>query len=85
MTFKGRGGPGSSRITIPYNDPDRKNEDIIQGTYELKNLIMIGRCYTICKKMDICMKNKFPLIIKLSMESFGVIYFLCTPSKIKSE
>ena len=92
MTFKGRGESGFISITMSHSDADngdkleksekkKKNDNIIQGTYELKNLIMFGKCYTICRNIDIYMKSNFPLVIKLTVTSLGVIYFLCTPSK----
>jgi proliferating cell nuclear antigen len=56
-------------------------DGIIQGTYELKNLILFTKCSGLCTNIELYMKNDYPLLIKYTVSSLGKIIFCATPIK----
>lgn len=52
---------------------------IAQGIYELKYLVYLSKCQSMCEKIQICMKNKYPLFITYSIGSMGRILVVLMP------
>lgn len=52
---------------------------IVQGIYELKNLVLFGKCGALCDNIEIFMKNNYPLIIRYTVGSLGRIMLVITP------
>lgn len=53
-----------------------KTNQIIQGIFELKNLVMFSKCASLCSDIEIYIKNDYPLVIRYSVATLGRI-FLC--------
>lgn len=52
---------------------------IVQGVYELKNLVLFTKCTNLCNNIEIFMKNDYPLVIKYTVASLGHIHLCLTP------
>ena len=57
----------------------KNNDDIIQGVYDLKNLILFTKCTNLCTNVEIYMKNDYPIVIKYNVAELGNIH-LCLSS-----
>ena len=71
----------SSGLTIQKNT-DNIN-DIVQGTFELKYLIIFTRCSNLCSHVNLFLKNNYPLIVQYSVAKLGQIKFVLSQSKPK--
>lgn len=57
-----------------------KNDDeIIQGVYDLKNLILFTKCTNLCTNVELYMKNDYPIVIKYDVAQLGSVH-LCLSS-----
>ncbi|QKF94029.1 proliferating cell nuclear antigen [Fadolivirus algeromassiliense] len=54
---------------------------IVQGIYELKNLVLFSKCASLCNDIEIYMRNDFPLVIKYTVATLGRILLCLTPIK----
>ena len=57
----------------------KDNDEIIQGNYDLKNLILFTKCTNLCTNVELFMKSDYPLVIKYCVASLGYIH-LCLSS-----
>jgi proliferating cell nuclear antigen len=64
----------SSGLTIVKNT-NNANE-IVQGTFELKYLIIFTRCSSLCSHVNLFLKNNYPLIVQYSVAKLGQIKFV---------
>jgi len=71
----------SSGLTIQKNT-ENVNE-IVQGTFELKYLIIFTRCSNLCSHVNLFLKNNYPLIVQYSVAKLGQIKFVLSQSKPK--
>ena len=69
-------GQTSSGLAFVKNS---ENTDIIQGYYNLKNLILFTKCTNLCNQIEIYMKNNFPIVIKFSVGSLGSLKLALAP------
>lgn len=65
---------------------DKKNDSqsnlapqIVQGIFELKNLVLFSKCATLCNDIEIYMKNNYPLVIKYTVATLGRVILCLTP------
>lgn len=70
----GESGEGSNSFTIEHT-----GENIIQGVYNLKYLVLFTKCTNLSNSIEIYMKNDFPLILKYSCASLGNIKLVLAP------
>ena len=52
---------------------------IVQGIFELKNLVLFSKCASLCNDIEIYMRNNFPLVIKYTVASLGVCHLCLVP------
>lgn len=52
---------------------------MVQGIYELKNLVSFSKCASLCKDIEIFMKNDYPLVIKYTVATLGRVLLCLTP------
>ena len=57
----------------------QKNNDIVQGVFALKHLVLFTKCTNLCNSIEIYLKNDYPLIIKYSVASLGEIKLCLAP------
>ncbi len=71
----------SSGLTIDKNTEN--TNEIVQGTFELKYLIIFTRCSSLCSHVTLFLKNNYPLIVQFSVAKLGTIKFVLSQSKPK--
>jgi proliferating cell nuclear antigen PCNA len=81
-------GDSSERNTMFYADENgvkirfgEKSPEIVQGIFELKNLVLFSKYSNLCTDIQIFMKNNYPLCIKYSIATLGHLFFCLTPIK----
>lgn len=57
---------------------------IIQGIYDLKNLVMFNKCASLCNEIEIFMKNDYPIVIKYTVATLGRLLLCLVPMNKKS-
>jgi len=75
-TIIGETGTGGMAF-IKNENPD----EIVQGVFALKHLVLFGKCTNLCNSIELYLKNDYPLIIKYSVASLGEIK-LCLAPKV---
>ena len=63
---------------------DNCNDEIVQGLFMLKNLVMFTKCTNLASTVDIYLKNNYPLVICYNVGSLGILK-LCLAPKIVDE
>ena len=69
-----------NNLTINNN----KSNSIIQGIFNLKNLVMFTKCTNLCNQIKIFIKNDYPLIIIYDVASLGEIKLCLAPISINN-
>lgn len=57
------------------------NEEIVQGLFELKYLLIFTRCTNLCERVHLFLKNEYPLVIQYSISTLGLLKIVLSPSK----
>lgn len=70
-----------SKVHIGRPKFDDGKPFIVQGIYELKNLVMFGKCGTLCNDIEIYLKNNYPLVIKYTVATLGRLFLCLSPVK----
>ena len=67
-------------IIINFAGDNRKTTSlIVQGIFELRNLVLFSKCASLCNDIEIYMKNNYPLVIKYTVATLGRILLCLTP------
>lgn len=80
-----RGQNESGKVTMSYKDTNynsnKKNDldQIVQGMYELRNLMGFSKCNKLCPTIDIYLKNDFPLVLVIGVQTLGKMYVFLSP------
>jgi proliferating cell nuclear antigen len=53
--------------------------NVIQGYYNLKHLVLFTKCTNLCNSIELYMKNNFPVVIKFSVGSLGSLKLALAP------
>lgn len=80
MDFELNPSKGGLNIEQNTDNPD----EIVQGLFELKYLIIFTRCTNLCNQVNLFLKNNYPLIVKYSVAALGEIKLVLSPSKPKN-
>ena len=72
---------GASNNGLTFHQSD---ENIIQGIYSLKYLVLFSKCTNLCNSVELFLKNDYPLITKYSIASLGEIK-LCLAPKFEDD
>ena len=80
-TYRTGEGDEGDGITIKLASDNTKKSTplIIQGIYELRNLVLFSKCSSLCNDIEIYMKNNYPLVIKYTVATLGRILLCLTP------
>jgi proliferating cell nuclear antigen len=57
----------------------KNNEEIVQGVYALKHLVLFTKCTNLCNSIEVYLKNDYPLIIQYTVASLGSIKLCLAP------
>jgi proliferating cell nuclear antigen len=54
-------------------------DEVIQGIFSLKYLVLFTKCTGMCKTMEIYLKNDYPIILRYYVANLGEIKFCLSP------
>jgi len=57
------------------------SEEIVQGLFELRFLIIFTKCTNLCSTVTLYLKNDYPLIVRYGIAALGEIKLVLSPSK----
>ena len=57
------------------------SDQIVQGLFELRFLIIFTKCTNLCSTVTLYLKNDYPLIVKYNIAALGEIKLVLSPSK----
>ena len=81
ISFRGQNDGG--KATKSYKDVNytgvKKPDQVVQGVYELRNLMSFSKCNKLCNTIEIYLKNEFPLVLVISVANLGKMYVFLTP------
>ena len=63
---------------MSFQMTNNENE-IVQGLYALKHLVLFTKCTNLCNSIELYLKNDYPLIIKYTVASLGEIKLCLAP------
>lgn len=66
---------------LNISNENQKTHNIVQGVYELKNIVLFTKCANLCNDISIFMKNDFPLTIIYTIATLGTITIAISPVK----
>jgi len=69
------GEANSGMSFLKNQNPD----EIVQGVFALKHLVLFSKCTNLCNSIEIYLKNDYPLIIKYTVASLGHIKLCLAP------
>lgn len=53
--------------------------EVIQGVFSLRYLVLFSKCTNLCQNIEIYIKNDYPIIIKYSVANLGEVKFCLAP------
>jgi proliferating cell nuclear antigen len=72
-------GETNGGLTIDVNS--NCSEEIVQGLFELRFLIIFTKCTNLSSTVTLYLKNDYPLIVRYAISSLGEIKLVLSPSK----
>lgn len=69
----------TSGFFISKTEEVDKNDTIVQGLYDLKNLTLFSKCGNLCNNIELYMMNKYPLFIKYQVGNLGNVFLVLSP------
>ena len=80
-----RGQSEGGKVTMSYKDINYtskkkdKPDQVVQGVYELRNLMGFSKCNKLCNTIEIYLKNDFPLVLVIAVATLGKMYVFLSP------
>jgi len=59
-------------------------EEVVQGIFALKHLVLFTKCTNLCNSIELYLKNDYPLIIKYNVASLGNVKLCLAPKSSTS-
>ena len=87
LIFKCVGGFADQETSISENTglriqlTSKKPNEIVQGVFQLKHLVLFTKCTNLCPAIEMYLKNDYPLIIRYTVASLGEIKLVLAPYK----
>lgn len=63
--------------TINYK---KNSDDIVQGIFNLKYLVLFSKCSNLCGTVELLLKNDYPIVVRYLVASLGTISLLLAPT-----
>jgi proliferating cell nuclear antigen len=64
---------------------ERNTNEIVQGMFELKYLVLFTKCTNLCQTTKINLKNDYPLVLRYDVANLGEVRLVLAPQKPKTE
>jgi len=71
--------------TMRVQKTANSTNEIVQGIFQLKHLVVFTKCTSLCPSIELCLRNDYPLILKYTVANLGEIRLVLAPMKNKSE
>ena len=59
-----------------------QEQNIIQGYYNLKHMVLFAKCTNLCNSLTIYLKNSFPIVIEFCVGSLGDLKLALAPKVV---
>jgi proliferating cell nuclear antigen len=63
----------------------RNTNEIVQGIFELKYLVLFTKCTNLCASTQIHLKNDLPLVLRYMVANLGEVRLVLAPQKQKTD
>jgi proliferating cell nuclear antigen len=70
--------------TIKVHKNTNTNE-IVQGLFQLKHLVLFTKCTSLCPSIELYLKNDYPLILRYTVANLGEVKLVLAPIKNKQQ
>lgn len=88
LFFSGKGGIGNIEFEVGETNgglsivsTTTNANEIVQGLFELKFLLIFTKCTNLCNQVTLFLKNDYPIIITYQIAALGEIKLVLSPSK----
>ena len=88
LFFSGKGGIGNIEFEVGETNgglsivsTTSNTNEIVQGLFELKFLLIFTKCTNLCNQVTIFLKNDYPIIVTYQIAALGEIKLVLSPSK----
>jgi proliferating cell nuclear antigen len=71
--------------TMRVQKTSNSTNEIVQGIFQLKHLVVFTKCTSLCPSIELCLRNDYPLILKYTVANLGEIRLVFAPMKNKTE
>lgn len=61
------------------NSCSKNNNEIVQGVFNLKYLVLFTKCTNLCSTVELFLKNDYPLLIRYMVASLGEVKLCLAP------
>lgn len=79
FSCKGEFSSQETIITDADNDHKQDGDEIVQGVFNLKYLVLFSKCTNLCNTVELYLKNDYPLIVKYDVASLGTLKLCLAP------
>lgn len=62
-----------------HNITTKNSDEIVQGVFMLKYLVLFTKCTNLCNTVELYLKNDYPIIVRWSVASLGEIKLALAP------
>ena len=89
LIFKCMGDFAEQETTISENNSTVKvqkntaTNEIVQGLFQLKHLVLFTKCTSLCPSIELYLKNDYPLILRYTVANLGEVKLVLAPIKNK--
>jgi len=88
LYFAGKGGIGNIEFEVGETNgglsivsTTSNTNEIVQGLFELKFLLIFTKCTSLCNQVLLFLKNDYPIIVTYQVAALGEIKLVLSPSK----
>jgi proliferating cell nuclear antigen len=88
LYFSGKGEIGNIEFEIgetngglSITSTTSNNNEIVQGLFELKFLLIFTKCTNLCNQVILYLKNDYPIIVTYQIAALGEIKLVLSPTK----
>ena len=68
-----------NNYSVNIKQNDEKDNNIIQGIFNLKYIAIFTKCTNLCEKVEIYLKQEYPLILCYKIANLGTIQLALSP------
>jgi proliferating cell nuclear antigen len=72
---------GETNCGLSIISTTNNTNEIVQGLFELKFLLIFTKCTNLCNQVTLFLKNDYPIILTYQIASLGEIKLVLSPSK----